>query len=370
MRRMSLPGWSRWVSRRGVLVVMLATVAPGVSPGRGPAPAEAQPRPPVVLAAVDVHQVKGSRKSYAIVHPIAVYEAERYRDGVISADGITQVRPRFPASVLHQVKAFTIYHRGARLGVARVRGVAATAEHAFHCMPSVAGFGTVEWERPVSFAGAGVTTLYVNTRGDISLEVPGNERPGFLPVETRVRRFAAISSGSGNQEFFRPARALTGKQRRLLVQLATSQLAAEAWRTWDSVGRVTPRGDVRLVGAELIDADRDGTAEVVADFNAPLSKPRPLASSGEPAPALEMVMVATLPAAGKPSVLLSLATLTGLGPDVSQGFGLDTVLDIDGDGVGEVVLKHEYFYEDIRYEVYRLSGGRFVRVLAGAVQGC
>jgi len=130
------------------------------------------------------------------------------------------------------------------------------------------------------------------------------------------------------------------------------------------------RGDVRLGPATLVDTDRDGVVEAAGVVVAPLRRPARARFPGEPAPALEVLLVAGLAERGPPAVRLSLPGLVGLGPEVAESYLLQTVLDLDGDGGGELVVLHGYSYEDARYEIYRLRGDRFIRIFAGGYQGC
>lgn len=319
----------------------------------------------VVLAAVDIHQVVASRHLYAIVHPIALVVQGRYRDAVISGEDVTRLRAEVPRSVLHRVPAFTLYDRGRRLGTARVERVAVSPDHTLHCLPSVAGFGSIQGDRPLDLHGAHESTLYLNARAQA---VP--ESPSTRAVETRMRRVVGLSGPARFQAFFVESQRLTASQRRLLVPLARREAQAAARRSWRGVGRVVLRGDVRFGPATLVDTDRDGAVEAAGVVVAPLRRPARARFPGEPAPALEVLLVAGLAERGPPAVRLSLPGLVGLGPDVAESHLLQTVLDLDGDGRGELVVLHGYSYEDVRYEIYRLRGDRFIRIFAGGYQGC
>lgn len=353
--------------RRRVAAGLILAATAGLAAVRfGAAPiAAAAAADSVVLAAVDVHQVVASRRLYAIVHPIALVVQGRYRDAVISGEDVTRLRGHIPRSVLHRIAAFTVYDRGRRLGTARVERVAVSPEHTLHCLPSVAGFGSLRGDQPLDFHGAHESTLYLNARAQA---VP--EGPGTRAVESRMRRLVGLSGPARFQAFFVESQTLTVSQHRRLVPLARREAQAAARRSWRGVGRVALRGDVRLGHPTLVDTDRDGVVEAAGVVTAPLRRPARARFPGEPAPALEVLLVAELAARGPPVVRLSLPGLVGLGPDVAESYLLQTVLDLDGDGRGELVVLHGYYYEDARYEIYSLRGHRFTRVFTGGYQGC
>lgn len=298
----------------------------------------------IVVAAVEVDRVAGSGAILTRLLPTTVYRNGQYHEAAVTGDDARMVQGLADLSSLNRVRDFAIYARGERVGSMRIDRL---APWQVACTWALAGFGSISWRRPPDFRTAEPRVLF--------------------PANQEVRRLTlyATSPTLPTQSFFARRVAITEKERGALLAVGKSLLKQAANRKYEFVERVVPRGDILLRRVIPVDVNRDGRVEFVAEFEAPLVQPQVQADSK---PALRMLVVTSLSKDASASVLLHLATVFGYG-DLSETYSLETVLDINGDAVGELLLLHS-FYEAEGFEIFALRAGRFVRVFAGQKWGC
>lgn len=340
-------------------LTILATVTGHVSgaPKRAPAVRVAQKQN--VFGIVSVYRVEKTGRIIAYVLPYVINDSGRYRVGADMSMTIEETERSIPRSILRRVTRFVLYRGGQPVGTFETKTLAPVT---IACTSAVGGFGTVEWQAAPDFTKAERTLIFVNAEGLLS---PSKE-PGYEAVNARLLTFHAASRVQKTQAFIKRA-GLSAEDGQTLKASAQSRLPLAANRRWpDFLSPIVPTGELVLKTSLSLDVDRDGQLEAFGLYVAPLTRAGILLTHEEK-PQLMMLLITQRRANKKPLTLLSLYWLEG--PETSDTYYFQSVMDIDGDGVGELILQHD-FGEKGRYEVFAFRKDKFVKVFTGSEWGC
>lgn len=297
-------------------------------------------------------------KAYAKLDPVSIYEKGRYRTattrlGASPSDEAAAYR----ATILNRVKDFWLYHRGRPVGVMHIRRTAVPTG----CISHIMGFGDVTWTNRPDFRLGGHWEIGLDDRDE---EVLSGAQREVRRVKGRELDFRATSPRLPTQDFSRGS-GLNADTKKVIESIARTELRlAQARKVRGRSIQVV--GDLTLRFSEVLDVDRDGTHEVVAQFDAPLRKP-----PDEPYdPVFSVLLVVRSASSGRPAVLLSVPTVFDPLRDEDGPYRFEAAMDVNGDGVAELLLSRPMGLEGVRRVVFELRSGRFIPVLNGPNVGC
>jgi hypothetical protein len=293
------------------------------------------------------------------IYPIALQVQDQYVD--VSNDVTVEARNTSESDPIDQTNSRIVELNYSRIFV--------NAIQVFSIINNHQAVGQFRVEKPIvsRFACSAMITGQGNFQNQASLQTVfdqisqarSSNSTGTIRKQEfneTLRTAIAVNQATPLSQLSAPSEAELAQYRQDLLVFGQDAIAK-----FDPNTRVS--GEASVESIQVVDLDRDGSPEVFGEVRQETS---PTPDSEQPS---GMAPVWLTYKSGKPQLLEIVQARAGLIDSQRSPYQLLETLDLNGDGVEEVIARRTG-YESVWFEIYKYNNGRLERAFSGAGYGC